>query len=256
MRDDLVPLRAVSELALKVDLPSLQRPPVPYGAAPTRQLVDFGISLYSYGAFCHFREMLQTFICVADAGMVPASFLVARVMFEMAAHTYYVQKHVGQYLKENDLRRAEKFLDEANTGSRYLQEQSVEIKKEYHVQYEFDAPVDVAKAIKCLDEYARKAGGKAGDSWQEYSFLSEFCHPNGAAFMHYYQVTPSGIRFQRPSRELDLVIPPVVMSTAEILQFIDCALRLAQEVSLRAAVKRCVDEFLRTHAAKKSTATL
>lgn len=243
--EDLDRLRAVSKVARQVDLPCLQRPPVPPSAPPTQQLVEFGISLYGYSVFCHFREMLQSFICVAGAGLVPASFLVARVMFEMAAHTYYVQKHLDQYLKEKNLCKVEKFLDGVNTGSRYLQEQSVEIKKEYHIQYEFDAPVDVAKAINCLDEYARKANGKPGDSWQDYSFLSEFCHPNSLAFMHYYEVSPSGIRFKGPSSELHLVTPPVVMSTAEILQFIDRALGLAGETNLRAGIKACVDEFLR-----------
>jgi len=49
-------------------------------------------------------------------GLIPASFVIARCLFEIAAHTHYTHKHVIQYLASNDLESAWRFLNDNQHG--------------------------------------------------------------------------------------------------------------------------------------------
>ncbi|MCI0724297.1 MAG: hypothetical protein L0338_35840 [Acidobacteria bacterium] len=49
---------------------------------------------------------------------------------------------------------------------------------------EYAAPREIGKIIRCYDEWT----GHKGQPVTEYSFLSEFAHPNMGAFSHYYEM--------------------------------------------------------------------
>src|SRR5207302_9280140 len=123
--------------------------------------------------------MLRSFLVLVWNGLTPASFLIARCLFEIGAHTYYVHKHFVQYFDAKDLESAWKFLHEINMGSRYMQEEYGDKVEEWP---SFVAPREIAKIIRTFDEWTNK------QSRTEYSFLSEFAHPNMAALSHYYNI--------------------------------------------------------------------
>ena len=177
---------AVERLAA-IKLPTLARPPVPLEAPATSELVSWAAELYCFGLLSHFREMLRSFLFLVENGYVPASFLIARSLFEIGAHAYYVHKHVTQYLDAGDIEKAWVFLAEINMGSRYMQEEYGEVKD----MPPFSAPREIGKVIRCYDEWL----GHSGQASTEYSFLSEFAHPNMAAFSHYYTINPGKLGF-------------------------------------------------------------
>ena len=191
-------IQVAVERLTAITLPTLARPPVPLEAPPTSELVNWAAELYCFGLLSTFREMLRSFLFLVENGYVPASFLIARSLFEMGAHAYYVQKHVTQYLDAGDIEKAWAFLTEINMGSRYMQEEYGEAKD----MQLFSAPREIGKIIRCYDEWL----GHSGQASTEYSFLSEFAHPNMAAFSHYYTTNPgkSGfavMTFHDPKRE-------------------------------------------------------
>lgn len=175
-------IQVAVERLTAITLPTLARPPVPLEAPPTSELVNWAAELYCFGLLSHFREMLRSFLFLVENGYVPASFLIARSLFEMGAHAYYVQKHVTQYLDAGDIGKAWSFLTEINMGNRYMQEEYGEDGD----TRSFSAPREVGKVIRCFNEW----DGCSGQATTEYSFLSEFAHPNMAAFSHYYTVNP------------------------------------------------------------------
>jgi hypothetical protein len=71
--------------------------------------------------------------------------------------------------------------DTLATGSRYISEQDTEINRKLGGL--FSPPAHISKAINCFKEVMPK------DSQDDYSYLSEFCHPNLMAFMQHYQWT-------------------------------------------------------------------
>jgi hypothetical protein len=181
----------------QIRFPELPRPAVGQNSPPTNELVTWAIQMYCFSLLSHFREMLRSFLTLIQSGLLPADFVIARCMFEMAAHAHYTNKHMSQYLEAGELKSAWDFLIEINMGSRYMHEEYGDQPADWPP---FAAPREIAKVIRCFDEWAGKAT-------TEYSFLSEFAHPNMAAFSHYYamEAKPEGygtVKFIDPPREV------------------------------------------------------
>jgi hypothetical protein len=162
----------------QMQFPELLRPAVGQDDPPTDELVFWGARMYCFSTLAHFREMLRSFLNVAQNGLQPAGFIVARCLFELGAHSYYTHKHTTQYLDAGDIKRAWEFLKEINLGSRYISEEYGEKSEEWSP---FTAPREIAKVIRVFNEWTN------GKATTEYSFLSEFAHP---AFSHYYEMEP------------------------------------------------------------------
>ncbi len=217
-------IEAASKQLSQILLPELQRPAVADKEAPAPELVNWASLMYCFSLLAHFREMLRSFLALVQEGFVPAGFVVAPCLFEMAAHAYYTHKHAIQYLDAGDLQSVWNFLIEINMGSRYMQE-------EYGDQLAnwapFAAPREIAKVIRYFDEWTE------GKATTEYSFLSEFTHPNMAAFSHYYTMEPKQggfgvVRFIDPPRNTsDVPWPLISISLVACLHF---ALRFLQRV--------------------------
>jgi hypothetical protein len=96
---------------------------------------------------------------------------------------YYVKKHVRQHLDVGDLDSAWKFLRPIATGSRYINDHHSALSTRVAgisavVESElFPAPPHIGRAVNCFKEVMPKG------SDDEYSYLSEFCHPNAFTFL-------------------------------------------------------------------------
>ncbi len=184
--------------------------------------------------------MLRSFLVLNWNGLIPASFVTARCLFEIAAHTHYTHKHVIQYLDANDLENAWCFLNDINMGSRYMREEYGERTDEWPP---FAAPREIAKVIRTFDEWTKN------QARTEYSFLSEFAHPNMAAFSHYYKMEPGESGFGRvifvePPREVDAAPwPTVSISFVAALHFIVRLLERLNEAEVAPHVKKILTEF-------------
>jgi hypothetical protein len=180
-------IEAASRQLDKINLPGLQRPAVVASAAATVDLIKWACHFYCFSVLAHFREMLRSFLVLNWNGLIPASFVIARCLFEIAAHTHYTHKHVIQDLDSNDLESAWRFLNDINMGSRYMQEEYADKTDEWPP---FAAPREIARVIRTFDEWTKTRQART-----EYSFLSEFAHPNMAAFSHYYKMEPGEAGF-------------------------------------------------------------
>jgi hypothetical protein len=209
----------------QVGLFELKRPAVGHDETPTVELVNWAVKMYCFSLIAHFREMLSALLTLVEKRGVPAGFVIARCLYEMAAHSHYTHKHVLQYLEKNEIKGAWAFLTEINMGSRYMREEYGDRPAEWP---EFAAPREIAKVMKCFNEWA--GNGKATT---EYSFISEFAHPNMAAFSHYYRMEPDAagigkVVFIDPPRDTSAVPWPIVsISVVSSLHFV---LRLLQRV--------------------------
>ncbi len=203
VRRDFQELQSVYRNLERIVFPALPRPSAARNEATTRDLVDWAAKLYCFSLLAHFRELLRSLLLLTESKHIPAAFVISRNLFEMSAQSYYVHKHVLQRVKENDLRAARDFLSEINTGSRYMREEYGE-----EIGQAFPAPRDIAKAVRSFNEFI-----EPGWATTSYSFLSEFSHPNMAAFMHYYEWEESAsdntnVKFVAPSpKQLVLALP-------------------------------------------------
>ena len=233
-------LEAASRDLGKIVLPILQRLTVVEGAPATLDLVRWACQFYSYSVLAHFREMLRSFLVLTWNGLIPASFVTARCLFEIAAHAHYAHKHVTQYLDSNDLESAQRFLTDINMGSRYMQEEYGEKTEEWPP---FAAPREIAKVIRTFDEWTKRKART------EYSFLSEFAHPNMAAFSHYYKIElgEAGfgvVTFFEPRRDPDAAPwPQVSISFIASLHFVCRLLRRVDEKEVAPHVETVLGKF-------------
>jgi len=222
----------------QIKFPSLTRPNIPKTAPPTIDLVNWGIQMYSFSLLSHYREMLHSFILLTDNGKIPAAYVIARCLFEMAAHAYYVNKHVQQYLKEGDLKAAWEFLHEINMGNLYMREKYAEREDEGDSP-NFPAPREVGKVIRCFNEWGniRRAG-------ETYSFLSESSHPNMGAFSHHYETKEDRIIFTEPPRDPLMAPLPEVSISLTALEFVGKLLDLTSEAVVASSISRILHDFM------------
>jgi hypothetical protein len=173
--------------------------------------------------------MLGTLIDLTERGHIPAAFVIARCLFEMGAHAYYVHKHVDQYLKEDDMETAWKFLSDINMGNLYMREKA----KQNDPDDDFPIPRHIGKIIRCFDEFIK------GEATATYSFLSEFSHPNMAALSHYYKMellSPpevAVVEFVEPKRDpLAAPLLETSVSLVALLVFVSKLLRDTGETAI------------------------
>ena len=232
---DAAQIEAASKELDQIKLPVLQRPAVTADTAATIELINWACQFYCFSVLAHFREMLRSFTVLVWNGLIPGSFVIARCLFEMAAHTHYTHKHVIQFLDSNDLETARTFLTDINMGSRYMQEEYGDQAEEWPP---FAAPREIAKVVRTFDEWTKTRQART-----EYSFLSEFAHPNMAAFSHYYEMKPGeagfgAVTFFEPRRDGGAAPwPQVSISLIASLHFVRQLLRRIDEKEIGAQVE-------------------
>jgi len=167
--------RVMGEHTKGLSFPNLRRPPVPTNEPSTQELVNWGAQVYCFSWLRHFSTLVNGIVTLKDAGNTPSARVVARSVFELGAHAYYVKKHLKQHIDAKNLDAAWNFLTPISIGSRYINEQHPQDSEM------FPTPAHISKAIACFAEVMPE------DPRDGYSFLSEFCHPNMLAFSQYYR---------------------------------------------------------------------
>ena len=190
-------LEIVHRELIPIKFGELPCPDVPDGSPPTLELLDWVTRLYCFSILSHFRELLKSLIVLSKSGYVPAAFIITRCLYEIGAHAYYVQKHVKQYRKANNAKEGWKFMESINMGSLYMKEKRPPSKEP------FPQPRNIGKIIRSFREWP--SGKRKVDAYEDYSYLSEFNHPNMAAFSHYYKLEPN---HERRTFIATLVDPP------------------------------------------------
>ena len=223
--DRLKALKRVSREIRRVKFVPLERPQVPSGAQPTLELLDWATRLYCYSILSHFRELLTSLVFLSEAERGPAVFIIARSLYEIAAHSYYVQKHIKQYREVKNIERGWKFMESINMGSLYMKKKGISVLSS---RRPFPEPRNIGKIIRCFDEW--RLIPRQRHASETYSYLSEFAHPNMAAFNHYYKMATSAPRKilanfvdppcdvdQQPLAEVSIAVAATLYNLSDLL---------------------------------------
>jgi hypothetical protein len=120
----------IGEIALsrlgELRFPPLRCPSVGPHDPPCIALINWGTCVYVFSALCHFRELLRSFVVLLKEGCHGGAIVIARGLFELAAHAFYVDKHLEQYLAASHLEQAWSFLSDVNLGSRHMRNYGIE----------------------------------------------------------------------------------------------------------------------------------
>jgi len=168
-------LRLIADTSATFRFPNVVAPEKDPAKPPTPALLSFGMRVYCYPWIRHFSSLSGGVAAHCDAGNVASARIVARSLFELCAHIYYVQKHLKQHIAAKNYIAAWKFLTPIAIGSRYL--------NEHHPGRgpSVPAPPHISKVVKCFEERIPK------ESREDYSYLSEYSHPNTMAFQQHYK---------------------------------------------------------------------
>jgi hypothetical protein len=229
MKADSVPnseslLRLIAQNLAKIEYPDLIRPPRSANSRTNSEIVKWGSCVYSCALVRHLSALLNGVVTLHDARNTPAARIVARSCFELGAHAYYVKKHLKQHMEKDDWQAAWNFLTPITTVSRYTREQFPEEPDM------FPLPAHISKVINCFREVTPK------EAHDDYSYLSEFTHPNTMAFLQHYEwADPATIRFA--SSPIHGYMGSIVASGVEGLVAIDELLGLSNESAVRPAIR-------------------
>lgn len=136
-----------------------------------------------------------------------------------------------QYVDKKDFSAAWKFLTPIATTSRYISEQIPEESDLYPL------PAHISKVVNCFREVTPK---KAQD---DYSYLSEFAHPNAMTFLqHYEYVDPRTIRFR--SSTTQGFLGSIVIASTQGIAAIYALLGLAQEHEVREPLHKLIEKIV------------
>jgi hypothetical protein len=102
-------------------------------------------------------------------------------MYETICGAHYVNEHYTSLVQAGDLEQAWKLLSKFNIGSKALKYHQITPAKT-----ELESPVKIGEMINSLDSLS--PGEPKGSSYELYSHLSEFSHPDALAFSHYSQM--------------------------------------------------------------------
>jgi hypothetical protein len=177
-------LRLIAAHLMRVIFPALKRPRVLPDEPPTPELIEWATKAYCFPWIKQFADLVGGVVVLDDTDNKASVRVLGRSAFELCAHMYYVKKHLKQHIQANNLRAAWEFLTPIATGSRYV--------NDVHPEGSdlFPCGPHIIKAVNCFKEVMPK------DSWEDYSYLSEFCHPNMMTFaQHYTWTTPEVIEF-------------------------------------------------------------
>ncbi|MHB8526425.1 MAG: hypothetical protein ACYDD2_09755 [Candidatus Acidiferrales bacterium] len=207
--------------------PSLIRPDISFDSAPTKELINWVVQLYSFSLLSQLRAVLGGVISLVETRNIPALRMLVRALFEMGAHSCYVKKHVKQCLEANHLEEAWEFLLPLGTSTLYT------ISPYSEDSPLFPSPAHIDKVINCFNEIME------GDALESYSLLSEYCHVDMAVFKQHYDWEGSRVvTFDVPERDMSKVLPLGASATLAALDAVSELLELANETEIRTKVTR------------------
>jgi hypothetical protein len=221
---DSAQLLRIAEASLEeLKFPPLVRPNIPFDSAPTKDLVDWTIQLYSFSFLSQFRALLRGVIPLIESRNIPTLRIIVRALFELGAHSYYVKKHVKQHLEAKNLEATWKFLIPVGTSSLYT------ISPYPQESQMFPSSAHTGEVINCFNEIME------GDAGNIYSLLSEFCHPDMAALRQHFQWDGSQlVTFDAP--EGKTALPLGASATLAALDAVGELLELSNETEIRTKV--------------------
>lgn len=229
-------LRVAAEHLKQIKFPQLVRPAVGPDAPPTVELLNWAIQTYCFPWIRHMSALLNGIILLTDSDNKAAVRIIGRSSFEFCAHAYYVKKHLKQHLDRKDLAAAWKFLLPIGTGSRYISEfQSTPEENEL-----FPVGPHISKVVNCFKEATPK------ETEDQYSYLSEFCHPNMMTFtQHYRWTTPYTIDFVN---QVEFgAFGAIAGSTIQGLMAIHELLKIGNERQINGAIVRLLTAIVDQH---------
>ena len=223
---DSAQLLRIAEASLEgLEFPTLVRPNVPFNSAPTKDLVDWTIQLYSFSFLSQFRALLRGVIPLIEARNIPTLRIIVRALFELGAHSYYVKKHVKQNLEAKNLEATWNFLIPVGTSSFYT------ISPYPQESQLFPSSARLGEVINCFNEIME------GDAANIYSLLSEFCHPDMAALRQHFRWDGSQlVTFDAREGNLSTALSLGASATLAALDAVSELLELSNETEIRTKV--------------------
>ena len=147
---------------------------------PARDRAYWSIRFYVNPLLLHASQLLGAFILVFDAKQTAAAFVLARALFELAAHATLVRQKTARHVEAEDYPTVLKELARASFGDRKPANVGRgPVLVQFHIM----------DAVRCLDELLEKYGFEEKRAQQLYGCLSDFSHPNSDTFMQHYSLS-------------------------------------------------------------------
>lgn len=177
-----------------IEYPVLRRPPVPFGAPPTAELIAWAIDIHTFCVIVHVRELLESFGLLARGRHSPTTFLVARALLEVAGHGAYVLRRLQKSIDGADFPGAWELLHKATFGRRSFLDRAAATAR---LGSPWPAPINAMDDVRALGDWlpgeTREERERAAEDI--YGYLSEFCHPNIGTFAQYVSSWERGEAF-------------------------------------------------------------
>ena len=190
------PANIIVERLKSIALPPLVRPPVgPYDEA-TEELVIWAVHNYAYSSIAHYRTILDGLMVLAAIGNEPTMFLVYRHLYEWTMHGCYMLQNFKQHLDNGDLKSAWELFLQADTANGWVKLHGAKYAPEIS-NNDIPNTLRIKRFVAAYEKHQRDRGGTAHVQ-DDYGYLNEHSHPNGACLIPYRIITGSQLSFREP----------------------------------------------------------
>jgi len=222
------------------------RPPVgPYDDT-TEELVTWAVHNYAYSSIAHYRTILDGLTVLAASGNEPTMFLVYRHLYEWTMHGCYMLQNFKLCLDNGDLKSAWELFLQADTANGWVKLHGAKYAPEISND---DIPnaLRIKKLVAAYERHQRYGGGTAHVR-DDYGYLSEHSHPNGACLTPYRVITGSQLSFKES--HADRTIKGVAHAAAtDWLLTIYNLLEVSKETAVRCQVIEILKDLAKQHLA-------
>jgi hypothetical protein len=245
-------LLLVSRDLESISLPTLTQPDLTVLTtedARTEARISWSVRFYVYSVIAHLRAVLRGLTAVANSGNLPATFILARHVFEWAAQVCYVNENLAKHVASKDWKAAKKLLERVVTGSEWFTKHGHKYNPAQTAVPVVPKNLPLREVWPSYDAYLKRVYGT--ERKDDYGLLSEFSHPNAACLQQYHDNDTKGgdVRFVEPITGSPL--PHANWCLVDLITFLVDLLRLCGEQTVRLRLEGLASELAQITAGKR-----
>lgn len=236
----------------KLTLPSMSRDLSDATLAGKPEGSFWVLNSYCFSVLLHLRYMLAGIVQQHDMGNWPMVWVLARHLFEWAAHASHIHQTTSRMINDKKWRECWQFLTDVMVANLWMQKYGKNIAKQIGQPFP-NLPKSI-RIMELVEAYEKLQDAQYGEAVSEgnYGLLSEYSHANAAALSHYHRWTVNGsdavLTFEEP--ETKEVVNVMVPSCIDLLMTLNELLGISGEVIVRPQLVRLLHDVAQSRSDK------
>jgi hypothetical protein len=240
--DNLEVIEIVRAGLAAIALPPTKRPAIGPQQTPTKELVNWGATVYAFSLISHIRQNLAGLKTLLDTENEITACLVYRHLYEWTMHSAYMEQQLGAFAQQQNWVEAWELFLQVATGNAWIKNHGASSLPKAIVA-EIPKQLRINKLVKAYETHQQNLGIDV-DVQDIYGLLSEHSHPNGACLLPYEEYIGDSIFFEK------ITVPPFPHPITYLMDLLLCVKKIlveAEQYTISAQLSAILKEVANYH---------